>query len=41
MMTALTIWYCITNTGGDGTSRSVEDTELDLWDLNITEEILV
>ena len=41
LLTGLGIWCFITNKKGDGTSSSVEDTEVDLWDLNITEKILV
>ena len=40
-MTALAIWCFMSKTGGDGTSSSVEYTDLDLWDLNITENILI
>ena len=40
-MTALAIWCLINEKGGDDTRSSVEYTDLDLWDLNISEKVLV
>ena len=40
-MTALAIWCIINEKGGDDTNGSVEYTDLDLWDLNVSEQILV
>ena len=41
IMTGLGIWYLINEKGGDDTKNNVEYTNLDLWDLNISEKVLV
>ena len=37
IMTGLAIWYLINEKGGDDT----KNTNIDLWDLNISEQVLV